>query len=95
MMLDSSISPRKNSSKKQTMETTINKVKVYGKIVKFTDKSIFRVEIRKDSHKPYDGIYFDQDITKAIKFYENTPAKDGYAVRLIKDGDEYQLISRK
>ena len=77
------------------METTINKIKVYNKTVKYTDKSIFRVEVRRDSHKPYDGIYFDQDITKAIKFYENTPAKAGYAVRLIKDGDEYQLINRK
>ncbi len=71
-------------------------IKLFGKKIQITDKTIFRVEERKNSvKKPYEGIYSHKDIHKALLYFTNTIVKPNYTVRLIKDGDEYMLLQKK
>lgn len=72
-----------------------HKVLAFGKKILVTDKSVFRVEERKLPRAAYEGLYSHKDLHKAIDYYENTPVKAGWLVRLIKDGDEYILITKK
>lgn len=75
------------------MET--HKITIFDKKVKITDKSVFRIEERKMPRGAYEGIYAHKDLLKAVDFYNNTKPKLGWLVRLIKDGDEYMLITKK
>jgi hypothetical protein len=70
-------------------------IKAFEKRIKVSDKSIFRVEERKLPRGAYDGLYAHKDIHKAIAYFQNTSVKAGWLVRLIKDGDEYMLITKK
>jgi hypothetical protein len=74
---------------------TIHEVLAYGKKIKVTDTSVFRVEQRKLPKGSYEGLYAHKDIHKAINFYQNTPNKSGYMIRLVKDGDEFIVINKQ
>lgn len=75
------------------MET--HKVTIFGKKIQVTDKSIFRVEVRGDNKKPYDSVYSNRDVHKAVLYFNNTVVNHNHLVRLIKDGDEYVLLNKK
>jgi hypothetical protein len=71
-------------------------IKLFGKKIQITDKSIFRVEQRKNAEKkPYEGVYSHKDIHKALLFFTNTAVNPNLTIRLIKDGDEYMLLQKK
>lgn len=70
-------------------------IKAFDKQIKVSDKSVFRVEERKLPRGAYEGLYSHKDIHKAIAYFQNTSIKDGWLIRLIKDGDEYMLITKK
>jgi hypothetical protein len=53
------------------------------------------VEVRGDNKKPYESIYSNKDVHKAMLFFMNTIVKPNNIVRLIKDGDEYVLLNKK
>lgn len=71
------------------------KILAYGKKIAITDASIFRVEERKLPKGSYEGLYAHKDIHKGINYYDNTPVKKGYMVRLVKDGDEFIVINKR
>jgi hypothetical protein len=71
------------------------KILAYGKKIEITDASVFRVEERKLPKGSYEGLYAHKDIHKSINYYDNTPVKQGYMVRLVKDGDEFIVINKR
>ena len=70
-------------------------LKIYGKVVNWTEKSMFRVEERKQPKGSYEGLFAHKDIHKAINYYLNTPIKKDYMIRLVKDGDEFLVIQKQ
>jgi len=70
-------------------------IKVFGKSVTWTDKSMFRVEERKQPKGSYEGLYAHKDIHQAVNYFKNTKVKDGFLIRLVKDGDEFVVITKK
>lgn len=63
-----------------------------------TDKTIFRVEESRNSKCIYEGVYAHNDPVHAIRYYNSTVESDrkaGFRVRLVKDGDEFLVISKK
>lgn len=71
---------------------------VGGKSIPFTEKSIFRVEESRDSKTAYEGVFGHKDPVHAIRYYNATiesQRKAGFRVRLVKDGDEFQVIFKK
>ena len=66
--------------------------------VMFTEKTIFRVEQSRNAKCIYEGVYAHKDPVHAIRYYNSTVEADrkaGFRVRLVKDGDEFLVISKK
>lgn len=75
-----------------------HKIILDGKTIKFTDKSIFRVEESRDSKATYEGVYAHKDPIHAVRYYNATiqsERKAGFRTRLVKDGDEFKVILKK
>jgi hypothetical protein len=73
-------------------------INILGKTIVFTDKSIFRVEESRNSKATYEGAFASSDPVKAIRYYNSTVESDrkaGFRVRLVKDGDEFTIITKK
>lgn len=73
-------------------------INILGKSVMFTDKSIFRVEESRNAKCIYEGVYAHKNPINAIRYYNSTVEADrkaGFRVRLVKDGDEFLVISKK
>ncbi len=71
---------------------------VLGKSIAVTDKTVFRVEESRNSKATYEGMFASADPVKAIRYYNSTceaVRKAGFRVRLVKDGDEFSVISKK
>jgi len=68
---------------------------MFGKKISYTEKSIFRVEVSRNAKATYEGMYGNSNPISAIKWFNNTVAKEGQRVRLVKDGDEFIIISKK
>lgn len=71
---------------------------VGGKSIFFTDKTIFRVEESRNEKCVYEGVFAHKDPVHAIRYYNSTvesQRKAGFRVRLVKDGDEFQVIFKK
>jgi len=71
---------------------------VGGKSIPFTEKSIFRVEESRNAKCVYEGVFAHKDPVNAIRYYNATAEssrKAGFRVRLVKDGDEFQVIFKK
>lgn len=75
-----------------------HQIKVLGKSVNVTEKTIFRVEESRNAKCVYEGVYAHKDPVSAIRYYNATTQADrkaGFRVRLVKDGDEFLVISKK
>ena len=75
-----------------------HQIKVLGKSVNVTEKTIFRVEESRNAKCVYEGVYSHKDPVSAIRYYNATTQADrkaGFRVRLVKDGDEFLVISKK
>lgn len=70
-------------------------ITLFGKEISYTEKSIFRVEIRPRIRDSYAGEYAHKDPVHAIRYFNNMNARVGALVRLIKDGDEFIIIQKK
>lgn len=79
------------------MNSSETKTEIYGKKVAYTNKSVFRVEVSKNEKASYEGVYANSNPLGAIKYYESTPVPAGgkARVRLVKDGDGFQIITKK
>lgn len=75
-----------------------HQINILGKFVTFTDKSVFRVEESRNAKATYEGAFSSSDPVKAIRYYNSTieaVRKAGFRVRLVKDGDEFTIITKK
>jgi hypothetical protein len=72
-------------------------VTLFDKKVTYTAKSVFRVEESRNAKATYEGCFASNDPVKAIRWYQNTTkdAGSGWRVRLVKDGDEFIVITKK
>ena len=84
------------------MPTSPNMEKYYlaigGKSIACTDKTIFRVEESRDSKATYEGVFAHKDFVNANRYYNSTiqsERKAGFRVRLVKDGDEFKILTKK
>ena len=79
----------------KTMEA--HKVTLFDKSILYTAKSVFRVEESRNAKAIYKGQFASNDPVKAIRWYQNTTkdAGSGWRVRLVKDGDEFIIITKK
>jgi hypothetical protein len=71
---------------------------ILGKSVAVTEKTVFRVEESRNSKATYEGMFASSDPVKAIRYYNSTcedKRNAGFRVRLVKDGDEFSVISKK
>ena len=75
-----------------------HQINILGMSVMFTEKTIFRVEQSRNAKCIYEGVYAHKDPVHAIRYYNSTVEADrkaGFRVRLVKDGDEFLVISKK
>ena len=75
-----------------------HQINILGMSVMFTEKTIFRVEQSRNAKCIYEGVYAHKDPVHAIRYYNSTLEADrkaGFRVRLVKDGDEFLVISKK
>lgn len=75
-----------------------HQINIFGMSIMFTEKTIFRVEQSRNAKCIYEGVYAHKDPVHAIRYYNSTVASDrkaGFRVRLVKDGDEFLVISKK
>ena len=75
-----------------------HQINILGMSVMFTEKTIFRVEQSRNAKCIYEGVYAHKDPVHAIRYYNSTVESDrkaGFRVRLVKDGDEFLVISKK
>lgn len=70
-------------------------VVLFDKKIKYTDKSVFRVEESRNVKASYEGLYSHSDPVKVIRYYNSTVKPAGWKIRLIKDGDEFIVINKK
>ena len=89
------MNPRLSPNNSPDME---HKITLDGKTIKFTDKSVFRVEESRNAKCVYEGVYAHKDPVHAIRYYNATvqsERKAGFRTRLVKDGDEFLVILKK
>lgn len=75
-----------------------HEIKILGKSVAVTDKTVFRVEESRNAKCTYEGMFSSSDFVKAIRYYNSTCdaiRNAGFRVRLVKDGDAFTIISKK
>jgi len=74
-----------------------HRVTLFDKSILYTAKSVFRVEESRNPKATYEGCFASNDPVKAIRWYQNTTkvAGSGWRVRLVKDGDEFVIITKK
>lgn len=72
-------------------------ITLFDKSILYTAKSVFRVEESRNAKATYEGCFASNDPVKAIRWYQNTTktAGSGWRVRLVKDGDEFIIITKK
>jgi hypothetical protein len=72
-------------------------ITLFDKSILYTAKSVFRVEESRNSKATYEGSFASNDPVKAIRYYQNTSKAvgSGWRVRLVKDGDEFIIITKK
>lgn len=72
-------------------------ITLFDKKVTYTAKSVFRVEESRNAKATYEGCFASNDPVKAIRYYQNTSKAvgSGWRVRLVKDGDEFIIITKK
>lgn len=70
-------------------------VTIFNKTIKYTDKSVFRVEESRNPKATYEGMYSHHDPVKVIRYFNSTSKPAGWRIRLIKDGDEFIIITKK
>lgn len=71
---------------------------INGKTVRCTEKTIFRVEESRNSKCTYEGVFAHKDPINALRYYNATAQserKAGFRVRLVKDGDEFEILMKK
>jgi hypothetical protein len=81
-----------------SLDMQTHKINILGKSVTLTDKTIFRVEESRNAKCTYEGVYAHKDPVSVIRYYNSTCEADrkaGFRVRLVKDGDEFSVISKK
>ena len=71
-----------------------HEITVYGKKIRITDKSVFRVEERRLPKGSYEGIYSHKNVHSAVSYFCNTTLKKDRLLRLVKDGDEFVVITK-
>lgn len=74
---------------------TPHTVTIFDKTINFTDKSVFRVEESRNPKATYEGMFSCNDPVKVIRYYNATVKPAGWRIRLIKDGDEFVIITKK
>jgi hypothetical protein len=70
---------------------------MFGKSVKVTDKTIFRVEESRNPKCVYEGVFAHKDAIQAIRYFHSTiesKRKTGFRCRLVKDGDEFSVLAK-
>jgi hypothetical protein len=72
-------------------------ITLFDKSILYTAKSVFRVEESRNAKATYEGQFASSDPVKAIRYYQSTTkdAGSGWRVRLVKDGDEFIIITKK
>lgn len=72
-------------------------ITLFDKSILYTAKSVFRVEESRNSKATYEGSFASNDPVKAIRYYQSTTKAEGsgWRVRLVKDGDEFIIITKK
>lgn len=72
-----------------------HKVTLFDKPILYTAKTVFKVEESRNPRACYEGLFSSNDPVKAIRYYQSTVKSAGWRLRLVKDGDEFIIITKK
>lgn len=70
-------------------------ITLFDKPILYTAKSVFRVEESRNPKACYEGVFASSDPVKAIRYYQSTTKTAGWRLRLVKDGDEFIIITKR